>query len=436
MDTRVRSDLQADAERALQRMREQGFDAAQVSVSRTRRSEVCIAHNEPSLLRSNESQRLQLVGLLDGRRADTDASELDDASVAATVQSLWTSVRSAPQDAANAVSQGQRARIERGPRDGVELARLTGAMRALLDWRAAQAPTVMLEEALAGHNVFDGCVLTSGGSELSCALGWFDATAFGLAREGTQASSFNYAGGSCDDLGGGDGGASFIDRFGIDTMMRGLARQVHTRQLGQPFVGTVVLTPRAVTDLLGWLLGQLSDQALIDGSSVYRHAFGQAVASPLLTLASRFDAPGTAPFSTDAFVLQPVQLLSSGKLNCLTPSLYGSRKTGVPHVPVAADGWDLADGETPLERLIAGVDRGALVDRLSMGRPASNGDFSGVIKNSFLIQRGEVGSALSETMIAGNVAQMLRDVSAVSVERIDMGEWVVPWVGVQGLHFS
>ena len=109
-------------------------------------------------------------------------------------------------------------------------------------------------------------------------------------------------------------------------------------------------------------------------------------------------------------------------------SLYGSRKTGLPHVPVAAEGWDLAAGSTPRQALIQGVPRGALVDRLSMGRPAANGDFSGVIKNSFAIAGGELGMALSETMISGNVAQMLRDVVAVSAERIDTGGWVLPWL--------
>jgi PmbA protein len=108
----------------------------------------------------------------------------------------------------------------------------------------------------------------------------------------------------------------------------------------------------------------------------------------------------------------------------------------LPHVPVYGDGWALAAGSMPRAELIAGVPRGALVDRLSMGRPAANGDFSGVIKNSFEIRDGRVGQALSETMIAGNVAQMLRDVSAVSAERIDTGSWVLPWVRVEGLHFS
>jgi len=131
-----------------------------------------------------------------------------------------------------------------------------------------------------------------------------------------------------------------------------------------------------------------------------------------------------------------VTLLDRGALQCFTPSLYGSRKTGLAHTPVGAEGWAIAAGTTPLDALIAGVPRGALVDRLSMGRPAANGDFSGVIKNSFAIRDGQVGHALSETMISGNVAQMLRDVSAVSMQRIDVGSWILPWLRVEGLHFS
>lgn len=86
--------------------------------------------------------------------------------------------------------------------------------------------------------------------------------------------------------------------------------------------------------------------------------------------------------------------------------------------------------------MLAAVPRGALVDRLSMGDPAPNGDFSGVIKNSFLIEQGVVGPALSEVMISGNVAQMLRDVVAVSAERIDTGGSVLPWLRIGGLHFT
>jgi PmbA protein len=142
------------------------------------------------------------------------------------------------------------------------------------------------------------------------------------------------------------------------------------------------------------------------------------------------------PLSADAFLAPPTVLLDAGRLTQVMPSLYGSRKTGLPHRPVAAQGWQLLPGTSALADMIAAVPRGALVDRLSMGRPGPNGDFAGVVKNSFLIEGGQVGGALSETMIQGNVACMLRDVAAVSAERIDTGSLALPWLRIPGLNFS
>ncbi len=427
------------AEQALQLMRRQGFDHAQVSVQKLRRSEVCVAHNEASMLRSTAAHKVQLVGLLDGRRAASEASAMDSDSVQTQVQELWANIASAPQDAANAVSSGQRLQHHRSGADEGALTindTLAQAMADLLAWREANTPCVMLEEALAGHTLQHGCTLTSGGSELVTQMNWFDATAFALAR-GTGAdsgknSSFNSTGGTADSL----LGRPIEQHFGIQGLMQALERQLDTRPFGARFQGPVVLTPLAVASLLQWLLGQLQDQALIDGSSVYLQRVGQPVASSALTLKSRFDAPGIAPLSADGFVATPVEPVTNGRLNLLTPSLYGSRKTGQPHVPVAGQGWELSPGSTPLADLLAQVPRGALVDRLSMGRPSANGDFSGVIKNSFAIEGGRLGHALSETMISGNVAQMLSDVQAASRERIDTGGWVLPWLLVPGLHFS
>jgi hypothetical protein len=39
-------------------------------------------------------------------------------------------------------------------------------------------------------------------------------------------------------------------------------------------------------------------------------------------------------------------------------------------------------------------------------------------------------------MIAGNMAQMLRDVVAVSREAIDSGATRLPWIRIANLHFS
>lgn len=416
-------------------LRARGFQQAQVSASSSQRCELNLAHNEPSLLRSNASQRLSATAIVDGRRASAEGNRVDAQGIAALVDAIWSAAASAPVDEANAVSGGQRASIVRGPREA-DPAALAEALRELLAWRAANTPAMMIEEALAAHVHSRSHTLTFGGGDgrsdsvIACELGWCEASLFGLAREGGRTSSFNGAGGTADTL------AGLPQRFGIARMMRELEQQVNTQPLGERFVGEVVLAPGAVDELLSWLMAQLGDGPLIDGSSIYRERVGQRVASPLLTLQSRFDAPGCVPVTADAFVAPATTLLDAGVLTRLTPSLYGSRKTGLPHRPVAAQGWELQAGSTPLAEIIASVARGALVDRLSMGEPAPNGDFAGVIKNSFVVRDGRVGAALAETMITGNVAQMLQDVRAVSRERIDGGSQALPWLCIGGLSFS
>jgi PmbA protein len=275
-------------------------------------------------------------------------------------------------------------------------------------------------------------LVTSAGTSLACRLGWYELTAIASAREGTRSSSINFGGGQFENLTGEPPSL----RLGVRAMLADLARQVHTQSLENGFVGDVVLTPPAVDNLLDWFRAQLSDLQLIAGTSLYRDRVGELVASPLLSMHSRFDAPGVMPLSSDGFVGAPVTLLREGRLMALVPTLYGSRKTGLAHVPIAGSGWELAAGETPKATLIKSIGRGAVVGRLSMGTPAANGDFSGVIKNSFLVEGGQIGAALSEVMISGNMAQMLRDVVAVSRERLDTGAALLPWVRISGLHFS
>jgi PmbA protein len=396
-----------------------------------RLDELNVAHNEPSLMRSTESAKLMLLGIVDGRMASTEVSELGTDAVRERIAGLFNDAQSAPRDDANAVSSGQKARIVQGPQQA-DRDILAGKVSELLAFREKETPRMMIDEGDAKHQLRRWHTLTTGGSDLSASIGFYSIGAFGTAREGKKSSSFNYTGGDANDL----TQRPAQEYFGIANMLRETERQIETQPLGSKFVGEVVLTPNAVGDLVAWLLGQLGDTQLIAGSSLYRDSVGQDIASKLFTLRSRFDAAGVAALSADGFTTPAVTVVREGKLTTLTPSLYGSRKTGLPHVPVATSGWEIAPGTTPLADMIGAVKRGALVGRLSMGMPAANGNFSGVIKNSFTIEGGEVGPALSEAMIAGNMAQMLRDVVAVSQEVIDSGSQSLPWLRIANLHFS
>ncbi len=423
--------LQDQAAQALDFMKAAGFDGARVTAVHSRQDELNIAHNEPSLLRSTEALKLMLLGIVHGRSASTEMSELGKEAVRTRIAGLFDDAKSAPQDEANAVSAGQHARIVQGPQES-DRELMADKTRELLEFRARETPRMHIDEGLVKHQWRRWHTLTSGGSDLAASIGCYELQAFGTAQDGKKSSSFNYTGGEAEEL----RARPAQEYFGIDRMLRDTERMIETKPLPGKFTGDLILAPNAVADLLGWLMGQLDDTQLIAGSSLYAGSVGSTIASPLFSLRSRFDAPGVAAISSDGFAAPPVTLVDGGVLKALTPTFYGSRKSGIAHVPVAAAGWDVAAGTTSLADIVGGVQRGALVGRLSMGRPAANGNFSAVIKNAFYIEGGQAGSALSETMVAGNMAQVLKDIVAVSSEVIDSGSLRLPWLRIANLHFS
>ncbi len=423
-------DINQTAEKALDAMKSAGFDAAQVSATVSEYDELNMIHNEPSLLRSTEDHALSLLGIKDGRKASLALTDLSTDTIEKTVKDLLESASVAPQDDANAVSSGESGHFEQGPVEA-DMDLLATKVQELLEFRAEQTPKMNLEEGAAAHKIVRQVVRTSEGTELSAVIGSYSLSAMGTATDGDKSSSFNYTGGTNNDL----SVAHASELFGIGDMLRETEQQIHTASFDGNFTGDIVLAPTAVPDLLGWLLGQLRDYALIADASVFKDSVGELIASELLNVRSNFDAPGRAAYTDDAFVAPPLTLVDAGKLTCLLPSLYGSRKTGLAHTP-SSSGWSIDPGDVSREELIGGIDKGALVNRLSMGSPGANGDFSGVIKNSFKIENGEVGQALSETMISGNMANMLKDIVAISKEHLDLGGEDFPWIRIGNLNFS
>ena len=86
--------------------------------------------------------------------------------------------------------------------------------------------------------------------------------------------------------------------------------------------------------------------------------------------------------------------------------------------------------------IIADIDRGILVGRFSGGSPAPSGEFSGVAKNGFLIENGKLKGAISETMISGNLAEMLNNLVEVSSDVLNDGGLVVPYMVFDGITVS
>ena len=92
--------------------------------------------------------------------------------------------------------------------------------------------------------------------------------------------------------------------------------------------------------------------------------------------------------------------------------------------------------ELGLEEIVSGIEKGLLVGGFSGGQPGTNGEFSGVAKNSFLIENGRVTRAVTETMINGNLGDMLRHVRGISREWDVQGVFTLPYLAVDGIVIS
>ncbi|ASP39006.1 hypothetical protein CHH28_10090 [Bacterioplanes sanyensis] len=421
--------MQALAKDTLAQLLAAGFDDARVTITESDAHELNMAHSHVSLMRSTNNQTMALLGIKDQRKVTASVSNLSADSIADVIASMVRDVATAPQDEGNAVSANQAGEFTRGPQQ-VDREALAKAAQQLLSARSEHYPTFQIEEAAIKHSLDTTTLVTSQNTELTSTIGSYDVSLMGSSKDEHGTSSFNYTGGAIDAL-----PDEVIEHFELENLMANSVQETQSRLLGEKFVGDVILMPMAVMDLLGWLLEQVTDYSLISGTSVYQHAVGEQIASSLLTVRQQLQGAGVSPINAEGFVAEPLTLVDKGRLNALLPSYYGSRKLDLPHTPVSS-GWAIEGGDSSRTEMVTSVSKGALVSRLSMGSPAANGDFSGVIKNSFLLENGERTTALSETMITGNVGQMLQDIVAISREVTDYGSHQLPWLKVTGLKFS
>lgn len=421
--------MPTQANAILQMLLNAGFEDGRVSITATDVNELNIAHNHVSLMRTTQSQSLSLMAIKDQRRVTASVSSLDDSAVQQTIADMQRDVKASPQDEAYAVAPDQQAEFIKGPQSADREA-IAGCAKSLLEARSKQYPNFVIEECTVKHALQKTTIVTSRNTGLTSSLGSYSMMIMGSSKDEHGSSSFTYTGGDLDVL-----PAQPLDVLDIGAMMANSVLETRTEMIPAKFTGDVILTPMAVMDLIGWLTDQLGDVALLSQASVYQKSVGEMISAPALTLRNNPQGAGQSPINGEGFIVQPVTLIEAGRLQCQLPSFYGSRKLNLPHTP-AGGAWRLDAGDVSRTDMQASVERGALVGRLSMGSPAPNGDFSGVIKNSFLLENGKRSKALSETMITGNVAQMLLDIVAISQEISDFGGYQLPWLKIGGLRFS
>ena len=140
-------------------------------------------------------------------------------------------------------------------------------------------------------------------------------------------------------------------------------------------------------------------------------------------------------------------IIESGVLQGFLYDVYEARAAGITATGHARGGASvqpsvgtsnlvMAPGETALATLCAEPERAVLVTRFSGSSNPITGEFSGVIKGGFLLKKGE-RVPVKETMIAGNLYELIKSVSGVSAEvRFINGSSRIPALRVEDVSVT
>jgi len=271
---------------------------------------------------------------------------------------------------------------------------------------------------------------------------------FGMAVDGDDVASFDYDGDAVrrfDELE--NRLALTADRF-VGKCLGGLGASK-----GRSFKGDVVLSPEAVGEfLVPNLVAAISADSIRKRKSRLVGKVGHEIASRSLTLVEDGTLRGgiaSSGFDREGMPLERRVLMDRG---VLTTYLYnhhealaagaGTRSTGnatgsASSLPAIGTAYlELLPGDVAMADITSGAQPVVWVGRFSGSSNAVTGEFSGVVKNGFLLENGR-RRPIRETLIAGDLFDVLARVLAVSVERRWIeGDRLLPAVRIGGVSVT
>jgi len=263
--------------------------------------------------------------------------------------------------------------------------------------------------------------------------GGYSGTTIFSAKDGDRTTSFNYTAATAVEP-----FAELIEMASLRRLLDDIEASLDPRAVPTTFVGDLIFTPDSLGDLISPVLQSITGYALMKGTSPFQESIGTAIASPLLSVANRPRSPEfplASSFDGDGVPARDLPIITDGVLEHHLIDWYTSRKLERP-MTASTFNVAVAPGTLSFDDLVAGTQRGIVLGRFSGGIPNQKLDFSGVAKNSFYVEDGKVQFAIRETMVAGNLADLLTSIRGVGDESVNYGGHAFPAVAAGGATIS
>ncbi len=372
---------------------------------------------------------------IDSKKGTKAGNDFSDEALQSTVNDAVLSAQSAVADPAHDIAPQQPKEIFHSGCYEPNIDKFFSRVEELLSDVKSQYPKVKILNVYASHTKRHNLYLNSNGTDFEKFGGYYSVTLEFSGNDGEKSTSLDYAEVSTDNL-----DTPFIELSSFKAHLENATNQLNQIPFSGKFEGTVLFTPDCFAQFLMYTLGNYADGAVIlDGTSLWIDKIGQQVADKSISIAlNSSDARivDGESYTSDGFKTQDVYIIKDGVLQNFILNLYIANKTGRPVLKNTSSDFVMANGSLPYSDILKSIDHGLLVGGFSGGEPGTNGEFSGVAKNSYLIENGQIKGAVSETMINGNLGAMIQNVKAISKETVADGSMVMPYVAVNNIVIS
>lgn len=419
---------------ALDRLLDLGVDHAEGVINESEKKELNVESGKISLFRTTFSNSLSLEAIKDFKQSSININKIDKNSINSSITTLIENTESSQVDEDNTISEKQSKEVFKKGEIEPNLNLMYDRVDDFNNYVTINHKKIILEAVNLVHSSSKSHILNTNGVDFEVARGLYSFSAMFTAKEGLDTSSFNYTG--IDTLKLND---HLKDRGYMSNLLTQSEEQVKAFPIKEKFIGKIVVTPHCLSDFISFIEYSISDSALISGTSIYKNKIGEKIANKDFMLSSnpideRIDS---GYFITgDTYKAENLNIIKNGILNTHLLTRYGAKKTGGERAVNQGGSYIVKNGSESLENIIKNIDKGILLCRFSGGNPSDNGDFSGVAKNSYYIEKGKIKFPIIETMISGNISQMFMNITNISKETVNFGDSILPWISFDGITIS
>ena len=216
--------------------------------------------------------------------------------------------------------------------------------------------------------------------------------------------------------------------------------------------GKVILTQFALQDLLAYtLINAIRADSVQRDQSPFKGKIGEQVASENLTICDDGLFVGglrTGMFDGEGVPHQKTTVIEKGILRNFLYDNYSAKKDGKESTGNASragylstpsidtTNFHILPGNKTSDEMLKEVDDGLIVYYLQ-GAHSSNpvsGEFSVVATPAWKIKNGEITHCSRGVMLAGNIFELIKNISVVGGNERQMGQLVSPWLQVENVR--